>query len=53
LLGEEVATALEGSSVPSETKKNHKNVDTIQQLKIICKSQEKKNAMQLQNLSKY
>jgi len=33
LLGEEVATALKGILEPSETGKNHKNVDTIQQLK--------------------
>jgi hypothetical protein len=49
LLGEEVATALKGISEPSETAKNDKNVDTIQQLKL--KSHEKENTMQLQNLS--
>jgi hypothetical protein len=53
LLGEEVSTALKGISEPSETEKNQKNIDTIQQLKPICKSQEKENTMQLQNLSKY
>jgi hypothetical protein len=53
LLGEEVATALKGISEPSKTVKNHKDVDTIKQLKLICKSQKKENAMQLQNLSKY
>ena len=43
-----MVTALKGISEPSEREKNHKNVDTIQQLKL--KSQEKENAMQLQNL---
>jgi len=33
LLGEELVTVLKGISEPSEREKNHKNVDTIQQLK--------------------
>ena len=53
LLGEEVATALKGIPDPSEIQKNHKNVDTVQQLKLIWNSQEKENVMHIKNLAKY